>query len=137
MDTSVIVAFIDENDANHGKAVEMLNQLEGYWKVTSELVLVELASVFSQAGFSEPVELAFYSVRRSGAQRASIDFSRVIRTALLYSRELKLRTLDLLHVASCRTIGATVFATLDRELARRKNAIANLLGIEVLHQLSG
>ncbi|MEM4874409.1 MAG: PIN domain-containing protein [Thermofilaceae archaeon] len=96
-----------------------------------------MASVFSQAGFSEPVELAFYSVRRSGAQLASIDFSRVIRTALLYSRKLKLRTLDLLHVASCRTIGATVFATLDRELARRKNAIANLLRIEVLHQLSG
>ncbi|MEM4870979.1 MAG: hypothetical protein QXF68_04890 [Thermofilaceae archaeon] len=55
----------------------------------------------------------------------------------MYSRELKLRTLDLLHVVSCRTIGATVLATLDRELARRKNAKANLLGIEVLHQLSG
>ncbi|MEM4853636.1 MAG: PIN domain-containing protein [Thermofilum sp.] len=137
MNTSVIVAFIDEKDANYGKAVEMLNQLEGYWKVISELVLVELASAFSRAGFSEPMELTFYSVRRCGARLASIDFSRVIRTALLYSRELMMRKLDLLHVAFCCITGATVFATLDRELARRKNAIANLLGIEVLHSLSG
>ncbi|MEM0119786.1 MAG: PIN domain-containing protein [Thermofilaceae archaeon] len=133
MDTSVIVAYIDEADANHAKAVDIARQLEDHVKVVSELVLVELASVFSRAGFSEPLGLAIYSVRLIGAQLTQVDFKEVFHVALRYSGDLKLRTLNLLHIAASYTFGARVFATLDREIVRRKPTIASLLGIEVLH----
>lgn len=96
-------------------------------------MLVELASVFSRAGFSEPVELALYSIKRVGAQIARVDFREVIRLALRLSPDLKLRTLDLLHIAACHLMGAALIVTLDCEIARKKSAVSSLLGVEILH----
>ncbi|MCD6244260.1 MAG: hypothetical protein J7J65_03370 [Candidatus Korarchaeota archaeon] len=52
-----------QGDPNHGRAVKLL---EAPNKASSFLALVELASVYSRAGFEDPQALAIYSVEEAG-----------------------------------------------------------------------
>jgi len=61
IDTDVIISFVDEKDPNHEKALRLVNKLPKD-RATSMLTLVELASVYSQAGLEKPPALALYSI---------------------------------------------------------------------------
>ncbi len=50
IDTGIIVSYMDEADANHSRAVRLIQSLWGEKLVTSRLALLELASVYSRAG---------------------------------------------------------------------------------------
>ena len=130
IDTNVIIAFIDERDPNHGKAVELLESLEGD-RVVSKLSLVELASVYSRAGLDESLALSIYSIKRIGARIVDVDFNEVLLHAFKLAPFLKLRTLDLLHVAACKVIGAKLFVTFDKDIIS-KSSLIDRIGIKII-----
>ena len=131
IDTNVIVSFIDEKDLNHEKALKLINKLPKD-RVVSRLTLLELASVYSRANLEKPIALAFYSIDIVKAKIIDIDFNTVLKKALVYVYQLKLRTLDLLHITIASIIGCKKFATFDNESIRKSNTIAHTLGIEVV-----
>jgi predicted nucleic acid-binding protein len=131
LDTNVIVSCVDERDPNHDRALGLLSGLKGE-KVVSKLTLVELAAVFSMASLQEPIPLALFSIKSVGAKIVDVDFEEVLKRALSYAVELRLRTLDLLHVAISKTIECRGFATLDEDIVKRARDIGERLGIEVV-----
>ena len=130
LDTNVIISYIDELDPNHGRAMELLRSIKDD-RVVSRLTLVELASVYSRAGLLNPLALSLYSIRRVNARIAEVDFNSVLQTSLKLAELVKLRTLDLLHIAACKTIGAKTFVTFDKEIISKSNLIEKL-GIKVI-----
>ena len=132
LDTCIIVSAVDELDPNHAKALKLLEELSNENRVVSKLTLVELASVFTRANLDKPIALAIYAIKKVNAKIISTDFNEVLSQALRYAHELRLKTLDLLHVISCRIIGATRFATFDRDIISKAARIRKVLGIEVV-----
>ena len=61
-----------------------------------------------------------------------VDFSEVLRNAVVKAPILKLRTLDLLHITVCRIAGCEEFATLDSSIIRKSEVISRELGIKVV-----
>jgi predicted nucleic acid-binding protein len=131
LDTNIIVSCVDERDPNHDRALGLLSGLKGE-KVVSKLTLVELAAVFSMASLQEPIPLALFSIKSVGAKIVDVDFEEALKRALSYAVELRLRTLDLLHVAISKTIECRGFATLDEDIVKRARDIGERLGIEVV-----
>jgi len=131
IDTNIVISYIDESDPYHKRVFDFINKLRND-RVVSELVLIELVSVYSRAGFEEPLPLALYSVKKIKADVIEIDFNEVIRTALKYAYELKLRTLDLLHLVASKLIGCERFITLDKEIIKRSKVVSDVLGIEIV-----
>jgi len=129
LDTNVLISYIDEADPNHGRARELVDELDV--KVVSELTLVELGSVFSRAGLENPVALAYYAVRRVGAETLRLDFKSVSRVALRIAPILGLRTLDLLHVAICLANNVGSIATFDSDILGKRGDLEGL-GLKVL-----
>ncbi len=130
LDTNVIISYIDELDPNHDKAVELLSRIKGD-RIVSRLTLVELTSVYSRANLPNPPALSLYSIRRVNAEIAEADFNNVLQTSLRLAELVRLRTLDLLHVAICKVVGAKTFATFDREIISKSNLIEKI-GIKVI-----
>lgn len=131
MDTNVIISYVDEADPNHGKAVELVDGI-GESRTASWLTIVELASIYSRAGLEEPLSLAFYSIRKVGAEVVRVDFNEVLKRATRYAPTLKLRTLDLLHVVTCATVKCRKFVTLDSDIVKKLSEVRRTLNIEVV-----
>ena len=131
IDTNIIVSYMDEADANHSRAVKLIQSLRGEKLVTSRLALVELASVYSRAGLEDPLALALYSIEESGVELAEIDFNDALSQAFRLSAELRLRTLDLLHIMASKLLGARYFATFDKDIINKKDLVARI-GIRVI-----
>jgi predicted nucleic acid-binding protein len=83
IDTDVIISFVDEKDSNHEKALRLVNKLPKD-RATSMLTLVELASVYSQAGLEKPLALALYSIEVVNAGIVDVDFNNVLKIAFTY-----------------------------------------------------
>jgi len=132
LDTSLIISYVDEKDPRHADAEELIKSLGSEKRIISSLVLVELASVYSRANLENPLQLAFYSVELIKAQQTNIEFNQVLKRSLTLAPQLKLRTLNLLHIAACHTTKAEKFATLDKEIAFKSEIISNLIGIKIL-----
>ena len=131
IDTNIIVSYMDEADANHSRAVKLIQSLRGEKLVTSRLALVELASVYSRAGLEDPLALALYSIEESGVELAEIDFNDALSQAFRLSAELRLRTLDLLHIMASKLLGAKYFATFNKDVISKKDLVARI-GIRVI-----
>lgn len=130
LDTNVIISYMDEEDPNHEAAVRLLKKLEER-RVVSELVLLELATVYSRAGLEKPLPLAIYSIKTVGAEIPRLDLNQVLREALKLAPRLKLKILDLLHIAACKTTGAQKIATFDKDIQAKAETLGKL-GIKVL-----
>ncbi|MEB2836834.1 MAG: type II toxin-antitoxin system VapC family toxin [Desulfurococcales archaeon] len=130
LDTSVIISYIDEADANHERALRFLEGLQAELAV-SRLTLVELASVYARAGLEEPEALALYSIRRTGATLWRVDFNEVLAQAYRLAGALRLRSLDLLHVTAAKAIGANAIATLDKDIIAKAERLEDI-GLKVL-----
>ena len=130
LDTSVIVSYIDELDANHKLARQMIEEHRDD-KIVSWLTLVELSSVFSRAGIESPASLALYSINQVRAKLVDIDMNAVLREAFRLSPILKLRSLDLLHISACKLAKCSFFMTLDKGIKSLSSDIQKL-GIKVI-----
>jgi len=129
VDTNVIIAFMDEKDPNHRRAIDLLSKSKD--KTSSFLTLVELASVYSRADLENPQALAIYSMEEAGIELSEVDFSDVLKMALGITEKVRLRILDLLHIASCSLLGEKEFLTFDNEILKRRDMIKEL-DIEVI-----
>ncbi len=130
LDTNVIISYVDEIDPNHDKAIKLLENLEEN-RVVSRLTLLELASVYSRAGLQKPLAYALYSMKVVGARLVEVDLNEAITQAVKYALHLKLRTLDLLHIASAKLAGTRVFATLDKEIVSKESRLQEL-GLQIV-----
>ncbi len=60
-----------------------------------------------------------------------MDLENVFRQAFKLAPTLRLRTLDLVHVAACKVIGAKSFATFDKDIVAKRDTIRKI-GVEVI-----
>jgi len=133
IDTNIIISYMDEADANHSRAVKLIQSLRGERLVASRLALVELVSVYSGARLEGPQALALYSIREAGVHLAEISFNDVLSLAFRLSAELRLRTLDLLHITASKLLGAKYFATFDKDIISKKDLVARI-GIGIISE---
>lgn len=130
LDTSYVVSLAVKSDVNHQKAVKLEKHLRD--PVISKLVVVEIYSVFSRLS-DDPVSLAEYAIRRSRARVEEVDFDEAFDLSILLSEDLKLKTLDLIHVSLAKMIGVDRFVTFDRDILSKG---LSPLGIEVVGGMS-
>jgi predicted nucleic acid-binding protein len=131
--TNIIIAYMDESDPNHSKAQNLLDKLEDK-RIVSKLTQVELASVYARADLKDPLALAIYSIKTAGASVAEVNFNEVITQASKLSHQLKLRTLDLLHITVCKLIGSEYFATFDKDVITKSDKIKKI-GVRVIKEI--
>jgi len=121
VDTSIVVAALDIQDPRHDKVLALLEKESE--KIVSEIVLAELASVVARrdeivSSIAEKlglnreeaiITILLYILKRFNLKLRSVeDYTRLpllgriykpIAMAVELSTQVKLRTLDLLHVA--------------------------------------
>lgn len=125
---------MDELDQNHALALELLKRIESKDKAASKITLLELASVYSRAALENPLALAHYSIRKVRGKMLDTDLNKTSDEAFKLAPTIKLKTLDLLHIAACKTLKIKKILTFDEDMTSKKNAIEEI-GIEVVHSL--
>jgi len=125
---------LDELDQNHALALELLKRIESKDKAASKITLLELASVYSRAALENPLALAHYSIRKVRGKMLDTDLNKTSDEAFKLAPTIKLKTLDLLHIAACKTLKIKKILTFDEDMTSKKNAIEEI-GIEVVHSL--
>lgn len=158
IDTSVIVAALDPLDPRCEKARSLLEKGED--KIVSELVLVELTSIVarreelvssiaSELGLRRDeavTAILLYVLRRFNLKYRSIHGStrlpllgsvyRPIATAIELSSPLRLKALDLLHVAYAKLLkdgGEAIqrLVTADKDFGKMREALREKVGIDL------
>jgi predicted nucleic acid-binding protein len=165
LDTCVIISYCIDGDPNHNKAVniiERLKKINGIDKFyASTLTLVELYSVLSRKIQSYRLppgieEIANYKIKLQStiayflqllsiyifsdeAKLADLDHLKLFHKfsdAINLATELKLGTLDLLHIAYASQLvkkGLTkFFVTFDSEILDKKEIILKNIGMKVI-----
>ncbi len=132
-DTSVILLSI-LNDPRRDKAISELEK----GGITSELSFVELVSYLSR-NMADPLPNAVsiinrfnISVRSLSKVRSSLmgDMMEVVHFSLRIAEEVKLRTLDLLHVSYAVLLGSSELVTADPEFLKAKTFLSRQ-GVEI------
>ena len=132
-DTSVILLSI-LNDPRRDKAISELEK----GGITSELSFVELVSYLSRT-MADPLPNAVsiinrfnISVRSLSKVRSSLmgDMMEVVHFSLRIAEEVKLRTLDLLHVSYAVLLGSSELVTADLEFLKAKTFLSRQ-GVEI------
>ncbi|MEM2848845.1 MAG: PIN domain-containing protein [Candidatus Bathyarchaeia archaeon] len=158
IDTSVIIAALDQSDPRQRLAREALEKREN--KKVSELVLIELASILAKrdetlSQVSRKIDarreltlsvVILYIMRRFKLNYRKVDgFKRIFAIGNLYppfatamdiSPRFKLKTLDLLHLSYVKTLieqGEEIneLITVDEDFGRMKELITRELNVEV------
>ncbi|RLG53490.1 MAG: PIN domain nuclease [Thermoproteota archaeon] len=157
IDTSVIVAALDPSDRRRDQARRVLEGRED--KFISELVLAELSSVLarreelkelaSELGIREHLVLPailIYLIKRFDLTYMKVnglvglpaigELYSPMAFAVIWSTKLKLRTLDLFHLAYVKIMkdeGSPVrsILTADKEFQKAKEIMKKEIGVEV------
>jgi len=157
IDTSVIVAALDPSDRRRDQARRVLEGRED--KFISELVLAELSSVLarreelkelaSELGIREDLVLPailIYLIKRFGLTYMKVnglvrlpaigELYSPMAFAVIWSTKLKLRTLDMFHLAYVKIMkdeGSPVrsILTADKEFQKAKEIMKKEIGVEV------
>jgi len=135
LDTNVLVAYINPKDKLHDRAVPLITKYRESGLVISQLVVVELHSVFSRTmniSDAELEALVNYTVKKCGAEVVPIEWDELYSKSLDYANRLKLKTLDLLHVIAAHLIGAETLISFDRDINSKGNTIESLLEVRVV-----
>jgi predicted nucleic acid-binding protein len=134
IDTNILISYIDKNDAKHNMAEDLLNKYTN--KVISELNIIEMRSVLSRSYIKEEEidALIDYLIIKNNIQIKSIDINKSIVKGNEMVNNLKLKTLDLLHLANAILLNADKFITFDKDFVNKKKAIKNY-NLEVINPL--
>ncbi|RLF12645.1 MAG: hypothetical protein DRJ68_03650 [Thermoprotei archaeon] len=135
LDTNVLIAYINPKDALHRRAVNLLSRRSGEGFVASQLVVLELYSVFSRVmsvSDEELEALVNYTIKACGVEVVQVEWDEVYRSALSYANKLKLKVLDLLHVVVAQLAGAKTFMSFDRDINSMASVIEELLDLRVI-----
>jgi predicted nucleic acid-binding protein len=162
LDTCVIIAYCIDGDPQHSKAVNTMKKLglKADKFYASTLTLVELYSVVSRniQKYKLPPGIEELTNYRSKLQATITYFIQLLSLHILSDEaklidlghlklfckffdtidlaiKLKLKTLDLLHLAYARQLAAKnlirLFVTFDSQILKNKDAILKDIGIEV------
>jgi len=135
LDTNVLIAYINPKDKLHDRAVTLMSRYQKNEIVISQLVVLELYSVYSRVMNLSDVELEAlvnYTIKKCEVRIANIDWDELYSQSLSYANSLKLKTLDLLHVMAAYLVGAKTMISLDKDINNKRSIIRDLLGLEVL-----
>lgn len=126
IDTNVIIAFINNRDANHARALKIFNYSNR--KVTSMIAVLELKSVLSRTTkltFDE-IEAFVDYLPEINVEIPEVDANKITRNAIDIAVRIRMKTLDLLHISASMIVGADAFITFDREFFEKEKEIANI-----------
>ena len=126
IDTNVIIALINNRDANHTRALKIFNYRNR--KVTSMIAVLELKSVLSRTtklSVDETEAFVDY-LPEINVEVPEVDANKIIRNATDIAVRIRMKTLDLLHISASIIIGADAFITFDREFIEKEKEIANI-----------
>ena len=130
IDTNVIIAFINDNDTNHSKALRVIDGTAEM--VTSPITALELRSVLSRSTTLEESEIEAYVdyLDEMNVKVPKINLASVFLRAEEITCEIKMKTLDILHLSASLIIQAEVFVTFDKEFIEKERTIREL-GLKV------
>ena len=126
IDTNMIISFINTRDVNHERAVKALNHADE--KVTSPVVVLELKSVLARTTTLDTYEIeAFVDyLPEIKIKVPEVDMDKVVSMASEFAVNIRMRTLDILHIAAGVVLEADNFLTFDREFLEKEKEIANI-----------
>lgn len=130
IDTNVIISFLNSRDINHERALKTLNH-DGEM-VTSPVAILELKSVLSRTTTLDSGEIeAFVDYLPDiNIEVPKIDMDKVVSNASEIAVNIRMKTLDILHLAAGVVLEADDFVTFDREFLDKEKEIVNI-GLKV------
>jgi predicted nucleic acid-binding protein len=157
VDTSILIASLDPDDHRRNKVRDLLEQTE--YKVVSELVITELASVIARRrkllsslaehlNVSQPLLLAsiiLYIMKRFNLKYKYVENYKLTAIGRMYkpighavelAPKLNLKTLDLLHLGYLKTlkiqgVRINTLLTADTDFAKYAKEIEENIGVHV------
>ena len=126
IDTSVILSYINLNDANHRAGRQLIGSSANM--VISSITQLELKSVLARTTklTEEEIEAYLQYVDEIGIEFKNTDLNRVFNRAIEITFNLKMKTLYVLHLAAALEIGAGTLVSLDQDFESRSQEIRNL-----------
>ena len=126
IDTNVIISFLNSRDINHEKALKILNH-DGEM-VTSPVAILELKSVLCRTTTLDTDEIeAFVDyLNEINIEVPMIDMNKVISNAIEIAVNIRMKTLDILHLAAGVVLNVDDFITFDREFLEKEKEIENI-----------
>ena len=126
IDTNVIISFLNSRDINHEKALKTLNHDSEM--VTSPVAILELKSVLCRTTTLDTDEIeAFVDyLHEINIEVPMIDMNKVISNAIEIAVNIRMKTLDILHLAAGVVLNVDDFITFDREFLEREKEIENI-----------
>lgn len=121
IDTNILISYIDKNDPKHSMAEQLFKEYSN--KIISELNIIEMKSVLSRSNLMEEQMYALidYLLIKSDIKIKPIDINESIMKGNEVVNNLKLKTLDLLHIATAILVKADKFITFDKDFVNKKN----------------
>lgn len=141
LDTSYIISLAVVDDVNHGEAVKIKKKIVE--PVASKLTVIELYAYYSRnpdrelLEFSKNLKLVVessvrFSLMKAGAKIVEASLDKILSHARELAVELKLKTLDLIHVATAIDIGAETIVTFDKDIRRLREKLYHGYGITII-----
>ena len=125
IDTNVIISFLNSRDINHEKALKTLNHVSEM--VTSPVAILELKSVLCRTTTLDTDEIeAFVDyLNEINIEVPMIDMNKVISNAIEIAVNIRMKTLDILHLAAGVVMNVD-FITFDRDFLEKEKEIENI-----------
>jgi predicted nucleic acid-binding protein len=126
IDTNVIISFLNNRDINHEKALKTLNHDSEM--VTSPVAILELKSVLCRTTTlnTDEIEAFVDYLHEINIEVPMIDMNKVISNAIEIAVNIRMKTLDILHLATGVVLNVDDFITFDREFIEKKKEIENI-----------
>ena len=126
IDTNVIISFLNSRDVNHERVVKTLED-DGEM-VTSPVAVLELKSVLAWTTTLGTYEIeAFIDyLSEIDTKVPEVDMDEVVSYAIELAINIRMRTLDILHLSAGVVLEADDFVTFDREFLEKEKEIANI-----------
>ena len=126
IDTNVIISFLNSRDINHEKALKTLNHVSEM--VTSPVAILELKSVLCRTTTLDTDEIeAFVDyLHEINIEVPMIDMNKVISNAIEIAVNIRMKTLEILHLAAGVVLEVDGFITFDREFLEKEKEIENI-----------
>ncbi len=141
LDTSYVVSLVVVNDVNHEYALKIKKMVKD--PVISNLVVIELYNFYSRnpdktlsreiSDLRLIVESSVrYTLEKVNAKLVKIDLDKILDRVKELAIELRLKTLDLIHLASALESNVDRFVTFDKDIIKSKNVLREKYGIIVI-----
>ena len=126
IDTNVIISFLNSRDINHEKALKTLNHDSEM--VTSSVAILELKSVLCRTTTlnTDEIEAFVDYLNEINIEVPMIDMNKVISNAIEIAVNIRMKTLDILHLAAGVVLNVDDFITFDREFLEKEKEIENI-----------